>query len=201
MAVLPQTQCGRCGFPGCRPYARALLRGTTSPNRCPPGGEYTRLALSAQLQCAPPDWPPGLGPESRTRVAIDPARCIGCARCLPACPVDAIVGALGQLHAVIASECTGCGLCLPPCPADCFTVLPHPGPDCGPWPDRSTEEARRARWRHARSRRRAAKRARPESARGARERKRAEIREALERVRRKRGWQGGARDRKIPPAE
>ncbi len=201
MTLLPQTQCRLCGFDGCRPYARALSMGDAQPNRCPPGGDYTRLAIAQLLGCEPLDWDGDRRPQPRIRVAIDPKACIGCARCLPACPVDAIVGAPGVLHAVVAPECTGCGLCLPPCPVDCITTVPVTDPATGPWPDRTLEEARRAGLRAARKGRRAGRSERRESPRDARARKRQEIREALERARRERGWQGAGRNRRIAPGE
>ena len=194
MALLPQTQCRLCGFDGCRPYADAILSGGADINRCPPGGDTTRLALAALLGRPAPAWEGRLRPAPRVLVAIDPGACIGCTRCLPACPVDAIVGAPGRLHAVVAKECTGCLLCLTPCPVDCFTTRINEDPPRGPWRDRSQEEARRARLRAYRKARRARDPQKRPSAHADRERKRREIREALEQARRERGWQGGARD-------
>ncbi len=201
MALLPQTQCGRCGFDGCRPYAQALLRGHTELNRCPPGGDTTRLALATLLGREPRPWEPPLSPELRLRVAIDQGACIGCGRCLPACPVDAIAGAVGYAHVVLKAECTGCQLCLAPCPADCFVIETEPNSPQGPWPDRSQDEARRARLRFHRKRRRLKGLTRPESARASAARKRQEIKEALARVRRERGWQAGVGNRRIAPSE
>lgn len=201
MALLPQTQCRLCGFDGCRPYAEAILSGTAKINRCPPGGDVTRLALAGLLGEEAPVWEGERGPGPRVLVAIDPKACIGCARCLPACPVDAIVGAPGLLHAVVSAECTGCLLCLAPCPVDCFTTLAHETPPHGPWPDRSQEEARRARLRAYRKTRRARHPQRRTSAHADRERKRREIREALEQARRERGWQGAMHDRRITRGE
>jgi adenosylcobinamide-phosphate synthase len=126
-ALLPQTQCGQCRFPGCRPYAAAIASGAAEIDRCPPGGEETVRALAALLDRAPRPLDPAFGTPKPAQVAwIDEARCIGCARCLPACPVDAIVGAPRQMHTVIAAQCTGCELCLPPCPVDCIELRPAP---------------------------------------------------------------------------
>lgn len=125
-ALLPQTQCTRCGFDGCRPYAQAIARGEARINRCPPGGTDTLTRLAALLEIDAPPLDPECGTEGPAQVAlIDPSRCIGCARCLPPCPVDAIVGASRQLHVVLESVCTGCELCIAPCPVDCITLVPR----------------------------------------------------------------------------
>lgn len=127
-ALLPQTQCRRCGFDGCRPYAEALARGETALNRCPPGGVHviSRLADLLSLPALPLD--PACGRESAPWVAwIDEPACIGCARCLDVCPTDAIVGARKRMHSVIAGDCSGCELCLPACPVDCIRLLALPG--------------------------------------------------------------------------
>jgi electron transport complex protein RnfB len=126
-ALLPQTQCGQCLFPGCRPYAQAIAAGEADIDRCPPGGEATVRALAELLDRAPRPVDPRYGTVGPRLVAlIDEDRCIGCARCLPACPVDAIVGAPRLMHTVIEEQCTGCGLCLPPCPVDCIAMT-EPG--------------------------------------------------------------------------
>jgi electron transport complex protein RnfB len=124
-ALLPQTQCTRCGYPACRPYAEAIARGEADINQCPPGGQPVIEALAALLARRPKPLNPANGVQSAPRVAvIDEARCIGCARCLPACPVDAIVGTRRYMHTVIGAECSGCELCLPPCPVDCIVMVP-----------------------------------------------------------------------------
>jgi electron transport complex protein RnfB len=131
-ALLPQTQCTRCGFQGCRPYAAALAADEAPLNRCPPGGTALIDTLAALLNRPPLALDPECGNEAPPTVAwIDAEACIGCARCLPPCPVDAIVGAQRLLHTVIASDCTGCELCLPACPVDCIHMLPRSasGPD------------------------------------------------------------------------
>ena len=126
-ALLPQTQCQRCGFPGCRPYAEAIAAGEAAINQCPPGGAQG-IALLARLTGREPlPLNPVHGTEAAPLVAvIDEQRCIGCAKCLPPCPVDAILGAPRQLHTVITALCTGCELCVAPCPVDCISLVPAP---------------------------------------------------------------------------
>jgi electron transport complex protein RnfB len=125
-ALLPQTQCTRCGYAGCRPYAEAIAAGTANINQCPPGGAATIDRLARLLQRPPIPMNSANGVEGPALLAvIDEERCIGCAKCLPPCPVDAIVGARKQMHTVIAALCTGCGLCVPPCPVDCIAMVPR----------------------------------------------------------------------------
>ncbi len=124
-ALLPQTQCGQCGFTGCRPYAEAMAAGEADINRCPPGGEVTIAALADLLGRDPVALDPERGEIKPKMVAsIDEQWCIGCTLCIQACPVDAILGAAKQMHTVIAAECTGCELCIAPCPVDCIHMLP-----------------------------------------------------------------------------
>jgi electron transport complex protein RnfB len=125
-ALLPQTQCTRCGYGGCRPYAEAMASGGAPINQCPPGGNATIAALARLLHTLPLPLNPDNGVEGPPLLAqIDEEECIGCARCLPPCPVDAIVGARRQMHTVIAELCTGCELCVAPCPVDCIVMVPR----------------------------------------------------------------------------
>jgi electron transport complex protein RnfB len=144
-AILPQTQCGQCGFPGCRPYAEAIANGEADINRCPPGGETVILALADLLGTEPKALDAEVGEEKPKRVAvIDEQLCIGCTLCIQACPVDAILGAAKQMHTVIASECTGCELCVEPCPVDCIAMVPiqvEPTTWKWPFPDTVTTAA------------------------------------------------------------
>ena len=126
-ALLPQTQCTRCGYPSCRDYAQAVKRGSVDLNRCPPGGEATIAALAQVLERDPKPLDPACGEQRPWVVArIDEVACIGCTLCIDACPVDAILGAGKRMHTVIEQECTGCELCLDPCPVDCITLAPMP---------------------------------------------------------------------------
>jgi len=129
--LLPQTQCGQCGFAGCHPYAEAIAKGEADINRCPPGGETTVEALADLLGVEPKPLDPEHGEEKPKQVAvIDEQVCIGCTKCIQACPVDAILGAAKQMHTVIESECTGCELCVEPCPVDCIDMVDiKPGVD------------------------------------------------------------------------
>lgn len=124
--ILPQTQCGQCGFPGCRPYAEAISNGEAI-NRCPPGGETVIHALADLLGRDFEPLDSEHDEENVKKVAvIREEECIGCTKCIQACPVDAILGAAKQMHTVIGSECTGCDLCLEPCPVDCIDLIPIP---------------------------------------------------------------------------
>jgi electron transport complex protein RnfB len=121
--LLPQTQCGQCGFPGCRPYAEAIVAGTAQINQCAPGGEATIMAIGHLLNRPPLPPDPAFGESKPGQVAVvSEDICIGCAACLQACPVDAILGAPHFMHTIIAAECTGCELCIAPCPVDCITM-------------------------------------------------------------------------------
>jgi electron transport complex protein RnfB len=126
-ALLPQTQCTRCGYAGCAPYAAAIAAGEAAINQCPPGGAATIAALALLLDRPALPLNPAHGVEAAPQIAwIDESRCIGCAKCLAPCPVDAIVGAAKFLHTVLVGRCTGCELCLPPCPVDCIEMRPAP---------------------------------------------------------------------------
>jgi len=117
--LLPQTQCAQCGYPGCRPYAAAIVDGSAAINLCPPGGESTVRRLAALLG---KDVIPLVEHVVPKIAVIDESSCIGCVLCRNACPVDAIVGAPQFMHTVIESECTGCELCIAPCPVDCISM-------------------------------------------------------------------------------
>lgn len=124
--LLPQTQCGRCTFKGCRPYATAIARGEADIDQCPPGGDSTVAALANLLGREPKRVDPqfGIMPSQAAVAWIDEPACIGCTKCIQACPVDAIAGASKFMHTVIAAQCTGCELCIPPCPVDCIEMRP-----------------------------------------------------------------------------
>lgn len=126
-AVLPQTQCGQCGYPGCKPYAEAIAKGEAEINKCPPGGDEGIHKLADLLGRDFVPFGEGVAPKGKEVAFIDENTCIGCTLCLQACPVDAIVGAAKQMHTIIAAECTGCELCVPPCPVDCISMLPVQG--------------------------------------------------------------------------
>ena len=124
-ALLPQTQCGQCGYPGCRPYAEAIAKGEADINQCVPGGETSIMALADLLGRDPKPLSEEHGAVKPKLVAIiDEQSCIGCTLCIQACPVDAILGASKQMHTIIAAECTGCELCVPPCPVNCIAMAP-----------------------------------------------------------------------------
>jgi electron transport complex protein RnfB len=150
--ALPQTQCRRCGYADCRGYAEAIASEGAAINRCPPGGAegVARLADLTGRTALPLD--PGCGRESpRALAVIDEEQCIGCALCLKACPVDAIVGAAKQMHVVIDASCTGCELCIPVCPVDCISLVDASSPRTGwaAWDAARAADARRRYARHA----------------------------------------------------
>lgn len=128
-ALLPQTQCGQCDYAGCRPYAEAIARGDADINQCPPGGAAGIRALATLLGREPKPLDPAHGAEKPAVVAlIREAECIGCTKCIQACPVDAIVGGAKYMHTVLPDLCTGCELCIPPCPVDCIELITAPVP-------------------------------------------------------------------------
>jgi electron transport complex protein RnfB len=185
--LLPQTQCRKCGYAGCRPYAEAIAEGRADINQCPPGGDDVARDLAALLGVPFKALDPAFGIHQTPAVAvIDEATCIGCTLCIQACPVDAIVGAAKLMHTVIATECTGCELCLPPCPVDCIRMRKAAA---APTDEQKRAAAARARVRfRARNERlqreRAARARRPAAPREAtaEERKRATIQRAIARA-------------------
>ncbi|MEZ5491654.1 MAG: electron transport complex subunit RsxB [Gammaproteobacteria bacterium] len=150
--LLPQTQCGKCGFSGCAPYAKAIADGEPI-NKCPPGGERT-IRLLADLMAQPVTvLDPAHGTHSPPRVAfIRETECIGCTKCIQACPVDAILGAPKLMHTVITRECTGCDLCVDPCPVDCIDMLPAAGQEQTDWQLRQLSDYRKKRFESRRQR-------------------------------------------------
>jgi electron transport complex protein RnfB len=187
-AVLPQTQCTRCGYAACRPYADALAAGLSDINRCPPGGEPVIVALAALTGRTRKPLDPECGEHAPLLEAvIDEAACIGCTLCIDACPVDAILGAQKRMHTVLPSLCSGCALCVAPCPVDCITMRPAGRT----WTD---DDAAAARSRHAartarlaRNERIAARTATVVPADDANARRQAAIAAALARARARRG--------------
>ncbi|MGI4858157.1 MAG: electron transport complex subunit RsxB [Janthinobacterium lividum] len=144
--LLPQTQCTKCGFAGCAPYARAIADGTAQINQCPPGGQEGVVRLAHLLGRAALPLNPDNGVERpRPLAVIDESLCIGCTLCLQACPVDAIAGAAKLMHTVIDAQCTGCDLCVAPCPVDCITMVPVTGDATGwhAWTQAQADAARR----------------------------------------------------------
>lgn len=146
--ILPQTQCTKCGYPACRPYAEAIASGTADINQCPPGGVEGVRRLAQLLGKTVIPINPANGLERPRSVAvIDEALCIGCTLCIQACPVDAIVGAAKQMHTVLPEQCTGCDLCVAPCPVDCIAMVDVTGTLTG-WDAWSPAQADAARARH-----------------------------------------------------
>jgi len=140
-ALLPQTQCTKCGFDGCKPYAQALALGQSDINRCPPGADEGARKLATLLNRPFKPIDPECGTPGPRRVAIiEQEHCIGCKLCIDACPVDAIVGANKRMHTVLTDWCTGCDLCVAPCPVDCIVMAPVPTPAA--WSDQDAAEAR-----------------------------------------------------------
>lgn len=128
-AILPQTQCGQCGYDGCKPYATAIVEGQADINQCPPGGDAGVTAIAATLNIASKSLNTAYGhPKPLAVAVIDEERCIGCTFCLRACPVDAIIGAAKCMHTVFSDLCTGCERCLAPCPVDCISMVLIPAP-------------------------------------------------------------------------
>jgi H+/Na+-translocating ferredoxin:NAD+ oxidoreductase subunit B len=192
--LLPQTQCTKCGYPACRPYAEAIAGGEAEINQCPPGGDAAIRELAGLLGREVRPLNPRNGIEQPRRVAlIDEVRCIGCTLCIQACPVDAIVGAPKLMHTVVTELCSGCDLCVAPCPVDCIDMVPATGADAT-W-DRARADAARERFerrlaRLARQRRESTERLAARALRAKKdptaEKKRAIIQAAIERARARR---------------
>jgi electron transport complex protein RnfB len=186
-ALLPQTQCTRCGYPDCAAYARAIAHDRAPINRCPPGGDATITALAELTGRAALPLDPECGAETPLLVAVvDEARCIGCTICIQACPVDAIVGAPKRMHAVLDAWCSGCELCVAPCPVDCIVMRPAMRPWTGDDVRLSRERHRARDARLARGERVADRRAAPAPIDGERARRLATVAAAIERARARR---------------
>ncbi|WP_342244225.1 electron transport complex subunit RsxB [Pseudomonas sp. OTU5201] len=166
-ALLPQTQCGKCGHPGCKPYAEGIAQGEAI-NKCPPGGTATIIALADLLSVQPLPLEAPNGPVPPQIAFIREAECIGCTKCIQACPVDAIVGAAKQMHTVITDECTGCELCVVPCPVDCIDILPLAEPAASAQRHHADQFRQRFEFRNARLAREEARRQAEREARAAR---------------------------------
>lgn len=195
-AWLPQTQCTQCGYPRCRDYAKAMYRGETDINRCPPGGDNTieGLAILLDTSILPLDAECG-DHKPRVLAVIIESQCIGCKLCIQACPVDAIIGRAKRMHTVVPDLCTGCELCLPACPVDCIDLVSdsiHQAGGDGRWPDYASVEVRSShqntvmRLRRLQHIARLRARKRKAKADSRRDRIRAEIRAAVDRVKKKR---------------
>ena len=203
-ALLPQTQCKRCGYADCAAYAQAIASGQAQINRCPPGGAQGVERLAALLHRPALPLDPQCGAEGPRQLAvIDPGQCIGCTLCIPSCPVDAIAGVAKRMHTVIGTWCTGCALCLPVCPVDCIRLSALPDPAAAArtgWDAWSAEQADQARQRYARHRQRQtasvaptpAAAAEPTAAALAAERKAAVLQAARERARSRGAASAGA---------
>jgi electron transport complex protein RnfB len=204
-ALLPQTQCGKCGFVACRPYAEAIASGKADINQCPPGGQSTILALAELLDRDPRPLNLEHGIEKPAEVAvIDEQSCIGCTLCIRACPVDAILGAARHMHTVIEAECTGCELCVAPCPVDCITMIPAPQSHQREIQEQRRQKADQARTRYQSRLERLARERQEETARAGEKKRalktpitrpnedprKAVIAAALARVRARKGWPG-----------
>lgn len=146
-ALLPQTQCGECGYAGCLPYAEAMAQGLAPIDRCPPGGIQTLKALGELLAVDPKPYLDSVQANTRAPsvAMIRESECIGCTKCIQACPVDAIIGSAKQMHVILNQDCTGCGLCVEPCPVDCIELIEMEEPLYDPDQARKQFHAKKAR--------------------------------------------------------
>jgi Na+-translocating ferredoxin:NAD+ oxidoreductase subunit B len=143
-AILPQTQCGECQYPGCRPYAQAMVNEGVEINRCPPGGTTVLIKLAELLKRDANSYVEEVRAKTRppATAIIREEECIGCTKCIQACPIDAIIGTAKQMHVILSDECTGCGLCVEPCPVDCIDIKPLTTPAYDPVIAKQRHEAR-----------------------------------------------------------
>lgn len=146
-SALPQTQCGECGYAGCRPYAEALAQGLAPIDRCPPGGVETLRELGRLLKIDPEPYLESMHAKTRlpAKAVIRESECIGCTKCIQACPVDAVIGSAKHMHSILSHECTGCGLCVEPCPVDCIDLVVQPEAVYDPEKARARYHAREVR--------------------------------------------------------
>ena len=193
LSLLPQTQCGQCGYDHCRAYADAIATGTAKINRCPTGGQTGIRMLSHLTGTQELPLDTSCGTEKPRAVAtIDESKCTGCTICIQTCPFDAIVGAANMAHTVLSAYCTGCERCLVRCPVDCIVMKPASGTKTG-WDAWSPEQAQTAKIRYERRLERLQREARQEAARTSEEKQAQKKSEILKKI------MARARANKTPP--